>query len=115
DSGLWKGKAHERWVVEGHLGILNNHLLHFPHQTIENFLEEINFYTDIRASELVSNHIKVYFWSIFLYPLGKFLVNYILKRGFMDGTAGLVFALIMSFHSFLIRGKLWLKKEEKWT
>lgn len=106
--GVWKGRAHEKWEIECPVGNLVNPILHYPHRTLEEFLKEINFYTDIRVQELKSRKTKVYFWSILCYPLGKFMVNYIFKRGFMDGVRGLVFAIIMSFHSFLVRGKLWL-------
>ncbi len=111
--GEWKGTAHERWEINGLTGKLVNPILHFPHKTLEEFLKEVNFYTDIRAKELKDKNTKVFFWSIILYPLGKFIVSYFFKRGFMDGMQGLVFAIVMSFHSFLVRGKLWLKKEEK--
>ena len=106
--GIWEGMVHEKWQIEGNVGKLINPLLHFPHKNISEFLKEVNFYTDIRARELKSKNTKVYFWSILLYPLGKFVLNYFIKRGFMDRTRGLVFAIIMSFHSFLVRGKLWL-------
>lgn len=112
DSGFWEGKAHEKWKIEGLIGGLSNPLLHFPHKTLEEFLKEINFYTDIRANELKNKNTKVFFWSILLYPLGKFIFNYIIKRGFMDGMQGLVIGIIMSGHSFLVRSKLWLKKNE---
>lgn len=110
--GVWIGAAHEKWQIEGSIGKLTNSLLHFPHKTLGEFLEEINFYTDIRANELKNKNTKVFFWSILLYPLGKFIFNYIIKRGFMDGMQGMVFATIMSFHSFLVRGKLWLKNKK---
>lgn len=112
DSGLWEGMTHEKWMVKGSVGRLINPLWHFPHKRIKEFLVEINFYTDIRAKELRSKNTKVFFWSILLYPLGKFLINYVIKRGFMDGVQGLVFAIIMSFHSFLVRSKLWLKNKK---
>lgn len=111
--GEWKGMTHEKWRIEGPVGKLINPILHFPHETLEEFLKEVNFYTDIRAKELKDKKSKIFFWSIFLYPLGKFVVNYIFKRGFMDGMQGLIFAIVMSFHSFLVRGKLWLKEKEK--
>jgi hypothetical protein len=110
--GEWKGMAHERWKINGPVGKLMNPILHFPHKTFDEFLKEINFYTDIRAKELKDKNMKVFFWSIFFYPLGKFVINYVVKRGFMDGIHGLVFAITMSFHSFLVRGKLWLKNEK---
>jgi glycosyltransferase involved in cell wall biosynthesis len=110
--GKWKGMAHEKWEIDGSVGTLINPVLHFPHQNLEEFIKKVNFYTDIRVKELKDKNIKVFFWSILLYPLGKFLINFLIKRGFMDGVRGLMVAIIMSFHSFLVRGKLWLKNNE---
>lgn len=112
-SGLWKGMAHETWNVSGQTGTLVNPLLHFPHKTLTEFLKEINLYTDIMVQELKLKNTKVFFWSILLYPIGKFLINYLVKRGFADGIPGLVFAITMSFHSFLVRGKLWQMSRTK--
>ncbi len=110
NSGKWEGKVHENWKVKGRLGKLKNPIIHFPHQTLKDFLSEINFYTSIRASELYSKKTSIHWWSVIFYPLGKFVHNYVFRKGFLDRTAGLVFAIIMSFHSFLIRGKLWVLK-----
>lgn len=107
NAGKWEGKVHERWKIEGLIGKLKNPFLHYPHQTISELLKEINFYTDIRARELHRQVIRAYWTSIILYPLGKFLLNYFLKKGFLDGIPGLIIAIMMSFHSFLVRGKLW--------
>lgn len=109
--GFWEGAAHESWKIDGPVGNLKNPLLHFPHKTIEEFLKEINFYTDLRAKELGNKQVKVYFYSVLLYPLGKFFINYFVRRGFMDGIRGLILAVIMSFHSFLVRGKLWILQD----
>lgn len=108
NSGRWEGKVHENWEVKGHLGKLKNPIIHFPHKTLQEFLKEINFYTTIRAEELYKKDGKANFISVLMYPLGKFILNCILRRGFLDGIPGLIVALTMSFHSFLVRGKLWL-------
>lgn len=115
NSGVWEGKVHEVWKVKGKTGELRNPLMHYPHQSITEFMREINFYTDIRAQELFQKRTRVYWWSIIMYPLGKFLLNYFVRRGLLDGIQGFVFAVLMSFHSFLVRGKLWrlLDKEGK--
>ena len=107
-TGLWSGKVHESWDIKGKKAALSNSLLHYPHQTVKNFLKEINYYTDIRAKELYDKKVKVSWWSIILFPKVKFFINYFLKLGFKDKLPGLVFAIMMSFHSFLVRGKLWL-------
>jgi len=111
-KGIWQGKAHEKWEIEGEIAELKNSILHFPHSTLAEFLREINFYTDIRANELRDKKAGVSFWSIILYPIGKFMTSYILKKGFMDGIQGLMFAISMSFHSFLVRSKLYLLNNE---
>ncbi len=108
NAGKWEGRVHETWKVSGNVTLLRNHLDHYPHETVESFLKEINFYTDLRAKELFDKKAKAYLWSIILYPLGKFTINYFFKRGFMDGTPGFVLAMHMALHSFLVRSKLWL-------
>lgn len=108
NHGKLIGTVHETWRTEKPVDRLQSYIIHYPHPTISEFLREINFYTDIRAQELFGNKIRANFISILLYPKAKFINNFIFKRGFMDGMPGLVHALIMSFHSFLVRGKLWL-------
>ncbi len=113
-KGNLKGKVHETWETKNQVGVLTNSIKHYPHPTISEFLKEINFYTDIRANELYEQKTKVSFMSIVLYAKGKFIVNYFLKLGFLDGMPGLVHAILMSFHSFLVRAKLWtLWQKEK--
>lgn len=106
-TGKWEGKVHEVWNIEGETTCLKNPLLHYPHQSVEEFLTEMNLYTDIRAKELFENHIRVNVFDIILYPRVKFFQNFFLRLGFLDGIGGLIFALIMSFHSYLVRAKLW--------
>jgi glycosyltransferase involved in cell wall biosynthesis len=108
DSGVWVGKVHEVWQVEGKIGEFENYIIHYPHQTVDEFLKEINMYTTLRANELFEKKIHVKTRDIILYPLGKFIKNYFIKLGFLDGIEGFVFSIFMSLHSFLVRGKLWL-------
>ncbi|MBI2621723.1 MAG: glycosyltransferase family 2 protein [Candidatus Levybacteria bacterium] len=113
NKGNLKGKVHETWETKSNVKILLSPIYHYPHPSISAFLKEINFYTDIRAKELYEKGIKSNLLSIVLHTKGKFILNYFIKRGFQDGTAGLVHALLMSFHSFLVRGKLWLLWQKK--
>jgi glycosyltransferase involved in cell wall biosynthesis len=114
-SGAWVGKVHETLVIDGKVGELDSVISHYPHQTVSEFLNEINFYSTIRANELFEKKTKVSGLNIVLYPLAKFVLNYVFKLGFLDKIEGLVIALMMSFHSFLVRSKLWLLWQKKST
>ena len=108
----WTGFVHEKMVVNGRVEELKNPIYHYPHPTISDFLAGINFYSTLRAKELHAKQIKTNFFQIIFYPIGKFVRNFFIKLGFLDGEAGLVFAIMMSFHSFLVRGKLWQLSEK---
>lgn len=107
-SGKWEGTVHEEWRVEGELLEFKNHLLHYPHQTVSEFLKDVNYYTDIVVQCWKGQGKRMSAWEILLYPLGKFIHNYVFRSGFRDGTAGFIMAAFMSFHSFLARSKYWL-------
>lgn len=112
-NGKWVDSVHETWNITGHLGELHAPLQHYPHQSVREFLAEINFYTDLRAKELYRQKVKSSWVTILLYTKGKFFQNYLLRFGFLDGIPGLISAIMMSFHSFLVRSKLWLLWQEK--
>lgn len=113
EKGRWVGKVHERWEIEGRVGELSNYIQHYPHPTIAEFLADINFYSTLRTQELFACGVRISGWQILAYPLGKFFQNYFLKLGFLDGIPGFLVAVMMSFHSFLSRSKLWLLQKDK--
>lgn len=107
-AGEWQRRVHETWEIQGRVGELKEPLFHYPHPTMSKFLEEINFFTSLNAAEFLREGKGVGLIQILAYPLGKFLQNYIFRLGFLDGTPGIIMALMMSFHSFLTRAKLYL-------
>ena len=109
EAGRWRRKVHEVWGVKGKIGELKNPILHYPHPTISDFLKQINFYSTLHAEAQKKERARPSLRRIILNPVGKFFQNYIWRRGFLDGEAGLIVALMMSFHSFLAQGKLYLK------
>jgi glycosyltransferase involved in cell wall biosynthesis len=108
NSGKWRRKVHETWNVKGNIGELKNHILHYPHKTISEFINDINNYSTIHSEENKIERKKPGIDKIILYPIGKFFVNYFFKLGFLDGMEGFILATMMSFHSFLAWSKLWI-------
>lgn len=111
DAGAWVGAVHENWITQGKTAELKSPLLHYPHVNTEEFLAEINYYSTIRSQELFEQKICVSYLNIIAYPTGKFLHNYILRLGFLDGIPGFILAMLMTFHSFLVNAKLWQLQE----
>ncbi|MFH1601898.1 MAG: glycosyltransferase family 2 protein [Candidatus Shapirobacteria bacterium] len=112
-AGKWKGRVHEEWIVKGKTGFFQNPLLHYPHRELSDLLAKINFYSGLKAQELAKKGEKSSLSMIIAFPLGKFLKNYFWLQGFRDKTAGFIFAMAMSFHSFLTRAKLWQSSKKK--
>lgn len=103
--GKWTGMVHETWTGKGTVGRIAEPILHRPHQSIGEFLYEINKYTTIRSEELTGYRTKINALAIIFYPFSKFILNYFFKLGFLEGNRGFIISMMMSFHSFLVRGK----------
>lgn len=107
-TGVWQGTVHETWKV--HKGIqehMKHSLQHYPHPTVKEFLDDVNYYSTVRAKELFAAQKTVSVFEIWAYPLGKFIVSYFFLLGFLDGVPGFIYSFMMSFHSFLVRSKLY--------
>jgi len=105
-TGKFIGQVHEVFDTKNYLKI-NYPIFHESHKSFYDFLNKINFYSDIRANELFDKKIKTNLFQILFYTKMKFIQNYFVKLGFLDGTRGIIHAFGMSFHSFLVRSKLW--------
>ncbi len=111
-KGKWSRSVHEEWNIEGNVERLNNAILHYQNKTIFDFVSDINRYSEIHALENIKEKKYFNFLFVVFHPIGKFFVNYILRFGFLDGTAGFVIAAFMSFHSFLSWSRLWLNSQK---
>jgi glycosyltransferase involved in cell wall biosynthesis len=111
-KGIWKRSVHEVWEIEGPIGKCTHPLLHYPHQSLREFIEDINRYSTLHAQELYREGKRASAFEIVAFPLGKFIQNYIIRQGFRDQTPGAILAFMMSFHSFLARAKLYLMKHK---
>lgn len=105
--GNWERPVHEVWTVSGKTKVLHNSLFHTPHQSIESFIEKINRYTSLEAALRKKQGKQFSLLQFFFYPLGKFIYNYIALFGFLDGFPGLAQAWMMSFHSLVLRVKMY--------
>ena len=108
NKGKWQRAIHEHWDIKGKKGILDNSISHYSHTSLSQLVRKSDYYSTINASYLHANNESVTIFEVFLYPSIKFIHNYILKLGFLDGFYGIIFTIFMSYQSFLSRLKLYL-------
>lgn len=106
-TGTWTGLVHEEFRPTMTIGSLDGYLNHYAHESITDFLLHVNIYSTLRAKELMKTGVGSNLLSIVLYPFGKFIYTYFFALGFLDGVGGFVYSFLMSFHSFLVRAKLY--------
>jgi glycosyltransferase involved in cell wall biosynthesis len=111
-AGIWNGNVHEVFHTAKNVGKLNGFLDHYPHPTISEFIIDINLYSSLRAKELFDHNKRTNILEIIFYPFSKFIYTYFIKLGFLDGSQGFIYSFFMSFHSFLVRTKLYQYAEK---
>lgn len=107
-KGEWKGiDPHDRLEVTGKTGYLKGDLWHYSYKDISHHLKKINSYTSIMAMEFKKRGRKFNYLDIFLRPPFKFIKMYLIEKGFLDGLAGFIIAVLGSYYVFLKYAKLW--------
>jgi glycosyltransferase involved in cell wall biosynthesis len=102
-TGQWQGRIHEVFKSNLPTKTLKQPLIHQRHLTLNQFIDRLNHYSSIRASELT----KFSLFQLLFYPPAKFVHNYFFRLGFLDGLPGLAMAFMMSLHSLMVRLKLY--------
>lgn len=107
-AGRWnERRVHESVAIDGPVGVLQHEIQHYPYRDISHHLQTIDRYTTLAAEEWRAAGRRPSAWRTFFYPRFAFLRNYVLKRGFRDGGAGLIVSLLNSYYVLLKYAKLW--------
>jgi len=113
-------------IADGPVGQLKSYLDHFPFSKgLSHWIERHNSYSSFEAAQIIENrknqaafsiikaitakdfherrfHQKECFYRLPMRPLVKFLILYVIKRGFLDGKAGLSYATLQSIYEYFI-------------
>lgn len=79
---------------------LDGDLLHYSYYTVEEHLERARKYAGIAARAMHQQGKRGAWWRIWLSPASKFIRNYILKAGFLDGRAGWTICRISALETY---------------
>ena len=112
-------------IPSGPVGRLSGYLDHFPFSKgIAHWIERHNSYSTFEALQIITDgdaadasvraalfekdfhrrryHQKALFYRMPGRPFAKFLLLYLVKRGFLDGRAGLTYSVLQSIYEYLI-------------
>jgi (heptosyl)LPS beta-1,4-glucosyltransferase len=107
-AGGWNGqRVHESVALRGTPGLLTHRLQHYAYRNISHHLATIDRYTTLAAEQWRSGGRRTNLFAACVHADLAFLRNYILRRGFVDGGAGLVVSILNSYYVFLKFVKLW--------
>src|ERR1041385_9174184 len=91
----WRGRyVHESVAVDGASGQLSNELQHYSFSDLRDHIQRINHCSTLSAKQMYEAGRRTGPVQILVHPPAAFLRNYILRRGFLDGTAGLPISLM---------------------
>jgi glycosyltransferase involved in cell wall biosynthesis len=108
DRVVWGGiDPHEKVILDGRSARLHGPLLHYTYRDIGDHLATINGFTGVAAHELLMRGRQASPSDLVLRPLWRFVRFYLLRRGFMEGRAGLFVAQSAAFYVFAKYAKLW--------
>jgi len=112
-TDLTERLVHEGFTVDGKISKLENPMLHYTFSSFTDYFNKINYYTSLKAEELVKQKGKVGGWTIFSHTVSAFILFFINKRGFKDGVRGLIISLLHSVSTMLNYIKLWELQNKK--
>ncbi|MEW6467489.1 MAG: glycosyltransferase family 2 protein [Bacteroidota bacterium] len=109
-KGKWTGvNPHDRYeMLEGdrNTGFLRGDLLHYSYYTLDDHYRQIDYFTDISARELFRKDARAGWLRTYSSPVIKFVRDYFIKLGFLDGKAGFTISRISAYGAFLKYKKL---------
>jgi glycosyltransferase involved in cell wall biosynthesis len=114
NRGRFDGKpVHEEIIVEGHVGVLKNGMIHYSYRDLSHHLRKIDTYTSHAAEgyRQKGRHFSRC-WVALKFPV-TFFSYYILKAGFLDGYPGFMWSFLAAFYGSVKLAKTIEMEENK--
>ena len=100
-------RVHADLVVDGPTGELRHKMLHYYIRSFDHMIAKMTRYANWGAAQMFIDGRTTSVWGIFGHPFGKFVRDYILNLGFLDGARGLISVGMHVYYTFWKYAKLW--------
>lgn len=103
NTAKWGGtNPHDKIITQGsNIKLLKGDILHYSFDSISAHIQTIDKFTEIGAIELIKNKKKFSVLSPLTHSTWIFIKMYFIKRGFLDGFAGLLASTLSFMHVFV--------------
>ncbi len=107
DKGKWIGEVHEEVGVLGKVGELKNAKIHFQTDSVAEFLQGNEAYSDLLAKSLFKRGVRFSLFRLIWDPLLEFFTRFVYKLGFLDGLRGFILSYLMAIYKITVWIKLY--------
>lgn len=105
---IFENEVHEKLIVNGKIGILKNHMIHYTYKGLFHFITKKDKYAWFQAKMAFDKGKKATLFLLLFKPFYRFVHTYFIKRVFLDGVPGFAAAAIDSYGVFSRYAKLLL-------
>lgn len=97
----YERKVHAKPICKGSIGKLKGDLYHYSFRSLKEQFDKTVRFAQQSADLMYSQGKKFHTYNLILNPIAYFIKFYFIKRGFLDGTRGLIIALSGSMYAFM--------------
>lgn len=114
NTAKWGGtNPHDRIITDGNNVIqLKGDIQHYSFDSVSDHLNTIDKFTEIGAIELIKRKKKFSILSPLTHATWMFIKMYFIKRGFLDGFAGLLASTLSFMHVFIKYSKAIVMRDQ---
>ncbi|MDO7171511.1 glycosyltransferase family 2 protein [Mariniflexile sp. AS56] len=89
--------VHEQPKITGVSKLLKNKMIHYSFDSAAHYKAKMEHYASLKALELYNKGKKPHFFHFYVRPLYKFIVNYFLRLGILDGKEGFTLCYLSAY------------------
>jgi glycosyltransferase involved in cell wall biosynthesis len=94
-------------VSTGRVGVLKEKMLHYTCWSYDQVFHKFHRYTTLQAQQWHAIGKDTSYFRLLGNPIFRFLREYVLQLGFLNGKAGVQLAMLAAFYSFMKQARLW--------
>lgn len=99
--------VHETIQTDEKIGLLKQAVQHHTYKSFDNYNEKLSLYSKLQAQALYKKNLRPNLYHFMFRPWYRFMHQYFLRLGFLDGKEGFIISYIHAFSVFKRYIQLW--------